>query len=252
MSMPDKGRQTLGDHRTPTAGRTRTQRPRGFPHALRRPLASVAAIVAVAGASAAGHASEAKAHTSAASFSASPAAVEQAAELAGNRSDSNAGLAEARRSGVQRASALTQQQAAATAALVQARARAAVVLAQARGVAAERVARESVRQGLLARAQSDPLSVGRLLAADRGWVGQQFDCLSSLWNKESGWRWDANNSSSGAYGIPQSLPGSKMASAGSDWATNPITQINWGLGYIASSYGTPCSAWAHSQASNWY
>jgi hypothetical protein len=253
--MPDKGRHTLGAHRTPTSRSSRTTRPpRVLPHALRRPLASVAALVAVAGASAAAHASqaEAKAHISVASFTASPVAVAQAAELAGNRSDTNAGLAEARSSGVRRASALTQRQSAAAAALVQARAKAAAALAQVRGVAAERVARASVRQGLLARAQSDPLAVGRLLAADRGWAGPQFDCLSSLWNKESGWRWDANNASSGAYGIPQSLPGSKMASAGSDWATNPITQITWGLSYIASSYGTPCSAWAHSQATNWY
>ena len=81
---------------------------------------------------------------------------------------------------------------------------------------------------------------------------QQFDCLDSLWSKESGWRWSASNSSSGAYGIPQALPGSKMASAGSDWATNPATQIAWGLSYIASGYGTPCGAWNHSENYNWY
>jgi hypothetical protein len=253
MPVPEKGRHTLGAHRTPTAGRARTtRRPPGLAHVLRRPLASLAAIVAVAGASVAGHASEARAHTSAASFTASPVAQAQAAELSANRSDTSAGLAEARRAGVARAAAVTQQQSAATAALVQARAKAAVVLAQARGVAAAGAARESVRQGLIARAQADPQSVARLLAANRGWGGQEFDCLNSLWTKESGWRWDANNASSGAYGIAQSLPGSKMASSGSDWATNPITQINWGLGYIASSYGTPCSAWAHSQAANWY
>ena len=149
---------------------------------------------------------------------------------------------------MQRAFTVTQRQKAAAAALVRARAKVAAALAQARTVAAERVAREHARQGLLSRAQSDPKAVGRLLAADRGWGGQQFDCLSSLWTKESGWRWNANNSSSGAYGIPQSLPGSKMASFGSDWATNPITQIKWGLQYISNSYGTPCSAWAQSQA----
>ena len=73
-----------------------------------------------------------------------------------------------------------------------------------------------------------------------------------LWQKESNWRYTARNPSSGAYGIPQSLPGSKMASAGADWQTNPATQIKWGLGYIAARYGTPCSAWAHSQQVNWY
>jgi hypothetical protein len=80
----------------------------------------------------------------------------------------------------------------------------------------------------------------------------QFVCLYALWNKESGWNPLAANPSSSAYGIPQANPGSKMASAGSDWQTNPITQIVWGLGYIRAVYGTPCSAWAHSQATNWY
>lgn len=79
-----------------------------------------------------------------------------------------------------------------------------------------------------------------------------MSCLSSLWMKESGWKSSALNASSGAYGIPQSLPGSKMASAGADWQTNPATQIKWGLGYIKGSYGSPCGAWAHSQATNWY
>jgi uncharacterized protein YabE (DUF348 family) len=89
------------------------------------------------------------------------------------------------------------------------------------------------------------------MVAARGWGGDQFSCLVSLWSKESGWRTDAANSS-GAYGIPQALPGSKMASAGPDWQTSAATQISWGLGYIAGVYGTPCSAWAHSQAYNWY
>jgi uncharacterized protein YabE (DUF348 family) len=89
------------------------------------------------------------------------------------------------------------------------------------------------------------------MVAARGWDGNQFSCLVSLWNKESGWRTDAANPS-GAYGIPQSLPGSKMASVGADWQTNPATQITWGLNYIAGVYGTPCAAWGHSQATNWY
>jgi resuscitation-promoting factor RpfB len=89
------------------------------------------------------------------------------------------------------------------------------------------------------------------MVADRGWDDGQFSCLVSLWNKESGWRTDAANPS-GAYGIPQALPGSKMASAGPDWQHNATTQISWGLGYIAGVYGTPCSAWAHSQATGWY
>ncbi len=86
----------------------------------------------------------------------------------------------------------------------------------------------------------------------RGWSQGEFSCLVSLWNRESGWRADAYNADSGAYGIPQSLPGSKMASAGSDWRSNAATQIDWGLGYLAGRYGTPCGAWAHSESVNWY
>ena len=79
----------------------------------------------------------------------------------------------------------------------------------------------------------------------------QFSCLDSIWTRESGWRWNAANAS-GAYGIPQALPGSKMASAWADWQTNPATQIKWGLGYIQSIYGTPCGAWSFWQAHGWY
>ncbi|WP_308493809.1 transglycosylase SLT domain-containing protein [Microbacterium terrisoli] len=85
----------------------------------------------------------------------------------------------------------------------------------------------------------------------RGWGEGEFSCLVALWKRESGWRVNASNSS-GAYGIPQALPGSKMATAGSDWATNPATQITWGLGYISARYGTPCGAWGHSQSTGWY
>lgn len=87
---------------------------------------------------------------------------------------------------------------------------------------------------------------------DYGWTDGQFDCLDKLWTRESGWRWDAENPSSGAYGIPQSLPGSKMASAGQDWKTNAATQIKWGLGYIQQRYQSPCGAWAHSETTGWY
>jgi hypothetical protein len=86
----------------------------------------------------------------------------------------------------------------------------------------------------------------------RGWDDRQYSCLVALWSKESGWRVNAHNSSSGAYGIPQALPGTKMASAGADWQTNPATQIRWGLGYIKGRYGTPCGAWDHSQRVGWY
>jgi len=95
-------------------------------------------------------------------------------------------------------------------------------------------------------------SVAYNLMASFGFSPQTyFGCLLDLWNRESGWVYDAENAS-GAYGIPQALPGSKMASAGADWQTNPATQIKWGLGYIKSIYGTPCGAWAFEEANGYY
>ncbi|PYY65112.1 hypothetical protein DEJ30_04680 [Curtobacterium sp. MCPF17_003] len=87
-----------------------------------------------------------------------------------------------------------------------------------------------------------------------GWGSDQFSCLVSLWTQESGWRANALNASSGAYGIPQSLPAEKMAVAGADWRTNANTQIDWGLAYIKSAYGSPCGAWGHEMSVNphWY
>jgi hypothetical protein len=85
-----------------------------------------------------------------------------------------------------------------------------------------------------------------------GWSIAQFGCLLPLWNMESGWNVYASNPSSGAYGIPQALPGDKMASAGADWMTNPATQIRWGLQYLKSVYGSPCAGWAHEQQFGWY
>jgi hypothetical protein len=79
----------------------------------------------------------------------------------------------------------------------------------------------------------------------------QYECLNLLWGHESGWNYQAENAS-GAFGIPQALPGSKMASAGPDWQTNPATQIAWGLGYIKATYGTPCNAWSFWEANGWY
>jgi hypothetical protein len=97
-----------------------------------------------------------------------------------------------------------------------------------------------------------PQQIALAMLGSFGWSSSQFGCLVSLWGRESGWNMYASNPSSGAYGIPQALPGSKMASAGADWATNPATQIRWGLGYIQQLYGSPCAAWEHSEAVGWY
>lgn len=85
-----------------------------------------------------------------------------------------------------------------------------------------------------------------------GWNQAQYSCLVSLWTRESQWKVNAYNASSGAYGIPQALPGIKMASVGADWQTNPETQIHWGVNYIIRRYETACSALAHSDQFRWY
>jgi hypothetical protein len=95
-------------------------------------------------------------------------------------------------------------------------------------------------------------ATARGMLAGYGWGDDQFSCLVSLWNRESGWNVHAYNAGSGAYGIPQALPGSKMGSAGADWQSNAATQISWGLGYISGRYGSPCGAWGHSQSTGWY
>jgi hypothetical protein len=107
--------------------------------------------------------------------------------------------------------------------------------------------RHHARQALV----GSPRDIARVLVARQGWSSAQFGCLDRLWMRESNWQSTAQNPS-GAYGIPQSLPASKMATMGSDWRTNPITQIRWGLWYIANAYGSPCLALEHSYRYNYY
>ena len=112
------------------------------------------------------------------------------------------------------------------------------------------------RSGNSTRASSGSAADAQAYAYQRcmayGWSENDFDCLVKLWNKESGWNVYAKNSSSGAYGIPQALPGSKMASAGSDYLNSYETQVDWGLSYIKGRYGSPSSAWSHSVSTGWY
>ena len=119
--------------------------------------------------------------------------------------------------------------------------------AAARQAAAQRAATEAAAS----QAPSGAQQIAEQMLAQYGWAGQ-FSCLDSLWAQESGWNLYAENPSSGAYGIPQALPGSKMASAGSDWESDAATQISWGLGYIRAMYGSPCAAWGHEEAADWY
>jgi hypothetical protein len=125
-----------------------------------------------------------------------------------------------------------------------------------RQAAEEKAARDRARAKAAAAAKggtpAQNRALGMSMCADAGFSSSQCADLGRLWERESSWDERSANSSSGAYGIPQSLPGSKMASAGDDWRTNPATQIKWGLRYIKDTYGNPSAAWAHSQNYGWY
>lgn len=100
--------------------------------------------------------------------------------------------------------------------------------------------------------KADPRQLAKVLMPKYGFATSEFSCLDSIWSGESKWNVHANNPYSSAYGIPQALPGSKMASAGPDWQNNAETQIRWGLGYIKNRYGSPCAAWSFKQSRGWY
>ncbi|MDX2727640.1 MULTISPECIES: transglycosylase SLT domain-containing protein [Streptomyces] len=117
---------------------------------------------------------------------------------------------------------------------------------------AERASRSEVRSASAFATQSS-YTVAEVQAMARQMIpSDQFQCFSNIVNHESSWNYRATNAASGAYGLVQALPGSKMASAGADWQTNPATQIKWGLNYMDSRYGSPCGAWSFWQANNWY
>jgi hypothetical protein len=99
---------------------------------------------------------------------------------------------------------------------------------------------------------ADPRDLARALMPQFGMSSSEFGCLDNIWSQESGWNVHAANPSSSAYGIPQALPGSKMASAGPNWEDNAETQIRWGLGYIRDRYGSACAAWSYKQGAGWY
>ncbi|WP_427383766.1 hypothetical protein [Janibacter sp. G56] len=144
--------------------------------------------------------------------------------------------------------------AAKAAAEAKAKAAAAKRAAEAKARKAAAAAKAAKEQASLAAVQANPKPTAQRMLAEMGFGADQWGCLEQLWIGESDWNYAATNSSSGAYGIPQSLPASKMASAGADWQTNPATQIRWGLDYIKQSYGTPCGAlnfW-NSNSPHWY
>jgi len=100
--------------------------------------------------------------------------------------------------------------------------------------------------------QQAPQQIARKMLRSFGWTWRQFKYLDLLWEAESSWNVSAENPSTGAFGIPQAVPGAKMSAAGPDWQTNAATQIRWGLGYISAAYGSPRSAWEHEVTYGWY
>ena len=118
--------------------------------------------------------------------------------------------------------------------------------------AQQQAAQQTTAQPATSAPSGSPQQIAEQMLSQFGWSSSQFSCLQPLWALESGWNIYASNPSSGAYGIPQALPGSKMASAGPDWQGDAATQIRWGLTYIQGTYGSPCAAWSHEEADGWY
>jgi hypothetical protein len=148
--------------------------------------------------------------------------------------------------------ALAERAAARRAARRAAARRAAARRAAAREAARRAAAREAASAATTpAQPSGSPQQIAASMLGSYGWSGQ-FSCLDTLWARESGWNPYAMNPTTGAYGIPQALPGSKMATAGADWQSNAATQIRWGLGYIQQDYGSPCTALSHQEATGWY
>ncbi|MFC5908990.1 lytic transglycosylase domain-containing protein [Streptacidiphilus monticola] len=160
-------------------------------------------------------------------------------------SDHISAQADAQQSAAQAAA----QKAAAEAARIKA-ANAAKAKAAAEARAQQQAAARAASRATLAKAYTK----GSVQAMALSIIGSetQYVCFSNIVTRESGWNYTAENAASGAYGLVQALPGSKMASVGADWRTNPATQIKWGLNYMNSRYGSPCGAWSFWQAHNWY
>lgn len=212
---------------------------------VRRPAVSSSLALAVLATGTAGFSAGDKG--SPASFTVSAAAQAESNEQA------NLQIEDAGRLAADRGAALDAANANAGVEQEKARVRAAAI-AKARKEAAERAAREAERKRLIADARENPKAAAQALMGDYGFGADQWGCLEQLWIGESGWNYKAENPSSGAYGIPQSLPASKMSSVADDWRTNPVTQIKWGLKYIKDAYGSPCAAlnfW-NSRYPHWY
>ena len=158
--------------------------------------------------------------------------------------------AEAQKAAARKAAAA--KAAAAKAAAKAAAAKAAAQQAAQQQATQQQAAQQTTAQPATSAPSGSPQQIAEQMLSQFGWSSSQFSCLQPLWALESGWNIYASNPSSGAYGIPQALPGSKMASAGPDWQGDAATQIRWGLSYIQGTYGSPCAAWSHEEADGWY
>ena len=144
------------------------------------------------------------------------------------------------------------KQAAKAAAATAAQAAKAAAAEKAAAAKAQAQAKTQTQAKMQHQAAGSPQQIAEGMLGQFGWSGSQFSCLDPLWAHESGWSVTATNAGSGAYGIPQALPGSKMGSVGPDWQANAATQIRWGLNYIQGTYGSPCAAWSHEESDGWY
>lgn len=229
-------------HAAPNASRNK-----GVGAALRRPAVSGSLALAIVATGAASVSAQERFQVQPAAFTLSSTAQTQVDESQVAAADDQVRLA------TDRAGANAQRSLVLAAAEEAARA-AAAEEARLRQEEADRVAREAERQSMLDNARANPQGAARSLMAEFGFADSQWSCLNNLVTGESTWNYKAKNSSSGAYGLFQSLPASKMSTVADDWADNPVTQIRWGLQYIKNSYGTPCGAWSawQSRSPHWY
>ena len=260
------GQRYSGRHRDAATIRVAHQRARHrlAARVVRRPLVTAGAAVALVGVSAAGYAKAGEPLSNLPEWAAAIAVPSAATQADERKADHDAALVEqssyreaaTRASAIRASYAADQAKAVVAAAAVKAKAAAGVqaaAISAERQAEADRAARDAQRVALIDNARSDPRLVARAMLGDHGWSDGQWSCLEQLWVGESDWNYKAENPS-GAYGIPQSLPASKMASVGADYRTNPITQITWGMDYIKNSYGSPCSALSswNSRSPHWY
>jgi Transglycosylase SLT domain len=186
---------------------------------------------------------------------AAPAAGQLAAERAAAKTRANRELARAKLIAANQATKRAKSLGLETKAIAAQRAKIkAELAAAAKKAAEEKAARErALRNRGYEPGVTDPKEIARQILKNKfGYGSNQFDCFNNIIMRESMWKVNATNPSSGAYGIPQALPASKMASEGSDWRTNPATQIIWGIKYMKDRYGSPCAAWSFKSANGWY